>query len=72
MTIITAFFCVYEEIIFMHPTIKDQVWRIYVPEVTEAAIIKDYHERYGHMGPLKVIKALSEHWYIKAINKRCV
>ena len=43
---------------------------MYVPEVTEVAIIKDYHERYGHMGPLKVVKALSEHCYIKAINKR--
>ena len=68
--IITKFFCVYEEILFIRPTIKDHVWKMYVPEATEVALIKDYHERYGHMGPLKVIKALSEHCYVKAINKR--
>lgn len=28
-------------------------------------LIADYHKRYGHMGPLKVIKAISEHFYIK-------
>ena len=30
----------------------------------------DYHNRYGHMGPQKVIKALEEHIYIKGINKK--
>ena len=64
------FFCVYEEILFIRPTIKDHVWKMYVPAATEVALIQDYHERYGHMGSLKVIKALSEHCYVKAINKR--
>ena len=41
-----------------------------MPAATEVALIQDYHERYGHMGSLKVIKALSEHCYMKAINKR--
>ena len=30
----------------------------------------DYHIRYGHMGALKVIKALEEHVYFKDINRR--
>ena len=68
--IITKFFCVYEEILFIRPTIEDHVWKMYVPEATEVAIIKDYHERYGHMGPLKVIKALSEHCLL--YTSRCV
>ena len=30
----------------------------------------DYHVRYGHMGALKVVKALQEHVYIKDANRK--
>ena len=30
----------------------------------------DYHIRYGHMGAIKVIKALEENVYFKDINRR--
>ena len=40
------------------------------PESDRKEITMDYHVRYGHVGALKVIKALEEHVYIKDINRR--
>ena len=39
-------------------------------QCTEKDLILDYHERYGHMGALKVVKALQEHVYIKDANRK--
>ena len=36
----------------------------------EKELILDYHIRYGHMGAVKVVKALEEHTYIKDMNRR--
>ena len=41
-----------------------------IPRTMEKELILDYHIRYGHMGALKVIKALEEQVYIKDINRR--
>lgn len=30
---------------------------------------RDYYERYGHMGPVKVMKAILECFYVKNLNK---
>ena len=40
------------------------------PKALEKELILEYHSRYGHMGALKVMKALEEHTYIKNINRR--
>lgn len=40
-----------------------------IPKTLAVAVIEDYHKQYGHMGPVKVIKAVSEHFYIKSVNK---
>ena len=48
----------------------DNGWKLVVPKTIEKEIITDYHVRYGHMGAVKVIKALEEHMYIKDMNRR--
>ena len=39
-------------------------------DVYKRQIILDYHIRYGHMGAIKVVKALKEQVYIKNIYKK--
>ena len=36
-------------------------WKVVIPKALETEVILDYHSRYGHMGALKVMKALEEH-----------
>ena len=67
---ILPFYCVQDNVIFTRPTSRDHVWKLYVPKAAESLIIWDYHVRYGHMGPIKVVKALEEHLYLKGINKK--
>ena len=67
---VLAFYCIHNNLIFTCPTSRKQEWKLYIPKSVESSIIMDYHIRYGHMGPLKVVKALSEHVYIKGINKK--
>ena len=67
---ILAFYSIHNNLIFTCPTSRKQEWKLYIPKSVESSIIIDYHIRYRHMGPLKVVKALSEHVYIKGINKK--
>ena len=46
------------------------MWKIVILRAVEKDIIMDYHVRYGHMGALKVVKALQEHVYIKDANRK--
>ena len=43
--------------------------QVFIPKTIKKELIVDYHIRYGHMSPLKVIKALKEQVYIKNINR---
>ena len=67
---ITPYYCVIDKILFIKPKYRDHDWKIFVPKTLEKEIIIDYHIRYGHMGAIKVIKALEEHMYLKDINRR--
>ena len=64
------YYCINNNLIFTRPTSRDNYWKLYIPRAAESQIILDYHIRYGHMGPLKVVRALEEHMYIKGINKK--
>ena len=55
---------------FVKTKYHDNDWKLVIPKTIEKEIITDYHVRYGHMGAVKVIKALEEHMYIKDINRR--
>ena len=67
---ITPYYCVVDNILFVKTKYHDDGWKLVVPKTIEKEIITDYHVRYGHMGAVKVIKALEEHMYIKDMNRR--
>ena len=56
-------------VLFIKATPNHETWRLVVTKNLEQYFILDYHGRYGHMGLIKVVKALEEHIYIKGINK---
>ena len=45
-------------------------WKVVIPKIIEKEIAVDYYVRYGHMGAVKVVKALHEHDYFKHMNRR--
>ena len=55
---ILAFYCIHNDLIFTCPTFQKQEWKLFIPKGAESSIILEYHIRYGHMGPLKVVKPL--------------
>ena len=59
-----------KQILFIKTSLKEEIWKVVVPTQIEKELIVNYHIRYGHMGALKVIKALEESCYIKNINRK--
>ena len=67
---ITPYYCMYKDILFIKDKHQCNQWKLVIPKTIEKEITMDYHIRYGHMGAVKVIKALEEHVYFKDINRR--
>ena len=67
---ITQFYCEHQQILFIKTHYKLNTWKIVIPQNIEKDLIMDYHIRYGHMGALKVVKALQEHVYIRDANRK--
>ena len=67
---ITSFYCLHENLLFVKTSNNQRSWKLVIPKAMEKELILDYHIRYGHMGALKVMKALEEHTNIKNINRR--
>ena len=67
---ISQYYCKHQGILFIKPQNTFITWKLAIPQSTEKDLILDYHERYGHMGALKVIKALQEHVYMKDANRK--
>ena len=67
---ISQYYCKHQGILFIKPQNKFITWKLAIPQATEKDLILDYHERYGHMGTLKVVKALQEHVYMKDANRK--
>ena len=67
---ITSYFCIHGDILFIKHKPNQDNWKVLIPQTIEKALIMDYHVQYGHMGALKVVKALEEHINIKNINRR--
>ena len=59
-----------KQILFVKTSLKEETWKVVVPTQIEKELIVNYHIRYGHMGALKVIKALEESCQIKNINRK--
>lgn len=67
---IQQYYQIHQDVLFIKPNIRQDRWKIVVPTDAEPNIIMDYHQRYGHMGTLKVAKAMEEHFYMKNIQKK--
>ena len=67
---VTMYYQMNKQILFIKISLKEEVWKVVVPTQIEKELIVNYHIRYGHMGALKVIKALEESCYIKNINRK--
>ena len=67
---IIPYYCIHHNLLFIKTRYHNNTWKLVIPRTLEKEIIIDYHIRYGHMGALKVIRALEEHLYIKDINRR--
>ena len=67
---IIPYYCIHNNVLFIKTKYHNNTWKLVIPKTLEKDIITDYHIRYGHMGAVKVIKALEEHLYIKDINRR--
>ena len=68
--IINKFYCIYKDILFIKTKKNKDTWKLVIPHSLENQIIKDYHVRYGHMGTLKIVKALEEDLFIKNITRK--
>ena len=55
---VSQFYCLHDRILFVKPKLSQGNWKIVIPRTMEKELVLDYHIRYGHMGALKVIKAL--------------
>ena len=65
-TRIIPYYCLHHHLLFIKTKYHNNTWKLVIPRTLEKEIITDYHIRYGHMGALKVVRAL----YIKDINRR--
>lgn len=57
-------------ILFTRSSTEHNHWKVAIPATLEVKLINYYHEEGGHMGVIKVIKALEEHCNIKSINRK--
>ena len=71
--IITKYYCVHDDRLFIKVIPYQESWKLVIPPAVENKLILDYHVRYGHMGAIKIVKALEEQVYICLLyTSRCV
>jgi len=51
--------CIYGEVLFRKRT-NDEYWKICIPRILIERLVTQQHEFYGHFGPLKIFKVMSE------------
>ena len=66
---ITQYYCIHDHLLFIKAKQSDDQWKVVIPKSMEKDITIDYHIRYGHMGAMKVVKALEEHVYFQDMNR---
>ena len=69
-TNIKQYYCIHNQLVFTKSNKNGEGWKIVIPKVLEKDLAIDYHIRYGHMGAVKVIKALQEHVYFTDMNRK--
>ena len=70
MCIRDRYYCTHNQLVFTKSNKNGEGWKIVIPKVLEKDLAIDYHIRYGHMGAVKVIKALQEHVYFTDMNRK--
>ena len=68
--VVNKYYCIHQDILFVKTKKHNSTWKLVVPKTLENKIIKDYHVRYGHMGTVKIVKALEEEVFIKNIVRK--
>ena len=56
--LIIRFYCLHDGILFIQNTLNQEDWKVIIPRIMEKKLMLEYHIRYGHMGAVKVVKAL--------------
>ena len=67
---IVQYYKVHDNLLFIKNNPNIGEWKLVIPSIVEEQLILDYHIRYGHMGAMKVVKALEEQVYIKSIYRK--
>ena len=67
---IVQYYNIHNNLLFIKNNPNHGEWKLVIPSTVEEQLILDYHIRYGHMGAIKVIKALEEQVYIKNIYRK--
>ena len=67
---VSQYYKIHNRILFSRPSLYKEEWKVIIPTHIEKEIVFNYHVRYGHMGALKVVKALEESCHIKDINRK--
>ena len=67
---INQYYCTHNQVVFTRHNKGDERWKVVIPKALEKDLTIDYHIRYGHMGAVKVIKALQEHVHFKNMSKK--
>ena len=70
MCIRDRYYKVHNNLLFIKNNPNIGEWKLVMPSIVEEQLILDYHIRYGHMGAMKVVKALEEQVYIKSIYRK--
>ena len=65
---ITPFYCTHNRLLFTKTNKDGEQWKVVIPKTMEKELTIDYHVRYGHMGAVKVVKALQEHVHLSLIH----
>ena len=67
---ITPYYCTHDRLLFTKTQKYSEQWEVAIPNTIEKELAIDYHVRYGHMGAVKVVKALQEHVHFKDMNRK--
>lgn len=63
-------YTMHNNLLFKRKSIQDTEWRLMIPTIIAEQLIKDYHDRYGHIGQKKTISTIKEHFCMEKLDKK--
>ena len=67
---IKHYYYTHNQLLFTKSNRSGESWKVVIPKALEKDLTIDYHIRYGHMGAVKVVKALQEHVHFADMNRK--